>query len=249
MKRAIIRTAAIGLVLAGLPGCMLDLLMGAAIQGELAGQAAQTGARAMDRASDASGETTLRQAIQAYKAETGLNPPSLAALIPEFLGSIPIQSNGQPFGYDSASGQILTGAAASGPTSADNEKLQRIQTAINAYAQATRYYPASLDQLSPLYMGEIPKTDGGQAFRYDPNTGQAAFPAMGGSSMGAMAPGGAAGGSLMTETMTGMGMQQQLNNMNQSGTNAASGRMRNNARNIGAGHDERTNNTMNQLGL
>lgn len=249
MKRAIIRTAAIGLVIVGLPGCMLDLLMGAAIQGELAGQAAKSGARAMDHASDVSGETTLRQAIQAYQAETGVYPASLAVLIPEYLGSIPVQSNGQPFGYDSATGQILTGAAASGPTAADNEKLQRIQTAINAYAQATRYYPTSLDQLAPLYMGEVPQTDGGQAFRYDPNTGQAAFPANGGYAMGEAAPGGAAGGGVMTESMTGMGIQQELNNMNQSGTNAASGRMRNNARNIGAGHDERMNNTMNQLGL
>jgi len=72
---------------------------------------------------------------------------------------------------------------------------------------------------------------------------------MGAYAMGGAAPGGAPGGTAMTEAMTGMGIQQQLNNMNQSGANAASSRMRNNARSIGAGHDERMNNTMNQLGL
>lgn len=250
---SLLRVTAIALMVLALPGCMLDLLMGAAVQGELAGKAAQSGARAIDKAQDTTGEATLRQSIDAYRAENGYNPSSLAVLIPEYLGSIPVQSNGQPFGYDSTTGRILTGASANGPTAGDQEKMQRLATAINGFGQATGYYPANLDQLAPLYVSEVPKTDGGQSFAYDPNTGRVDFPggAYGGGApnVGQRAGGGAGGGSPMTETMTGIGMQQQLNGMNQSGVNAAGTRMRTNARAIGQNQNDKVDNTMNQLGL
>lgn len=167
-----------------LSGCMLELLTSTAIQSELAAKDAQSATQVLHQAQDLKAETEANQAIQMYVAEHGQNPPSLDALVPEYLPDVPRQPDGTPYGYDPATGALLTGAAPApaGPaeipfTEQDRKNLERLQKAIYEYWQSTGFYPKSLDDLDPLYINKVPKLSSGGSFVYRPKTGAVYHPA------------------------------------------------------------------------
>ena len=219
-----------------LSGCLMELFTVTAIQGELAAQDAQSAARALSYAKESVANTELQQAISAYTAENGYYPPSLEALVPDYLYSVPATSSGRPYAYNPSTGRLTESAAALPQvpfTAADRQNLQKVKDAIYLYWESTGYYPRSLDDLDPLYMERVPKLTSGGIFIYDPRTGSVYHPAEfaalrtptpgNAQAWRAGAPVGGAGP--MGEVMTGIAIQNELNSMNSSGTS--------NLRNVG----------------
>ncbi len=219
-----------------LSGCLMELLTVTAIQGELAAESAQSATRALSYAKESVANTELRHAISIYAAEKGHYPPSLEALVPDYLYSVPKTPTGRPYAYDPNTGRLIDPvvAAAQVPfTNADRSNLQEVKGAVYSYWQSTGYYPRTLDDLDPLYMEAVPKLSSGGVFIYDPQTGSVYHPAEL-AAQRALASGGAqmmrggvpaAGVGPMGEVMTGISIQNELNSTNHSGTS--------NLRNVG----------------
>jgi len=226
------RNALTIVLIAGIAGCGVEVLTTTAIQGELQKQQLQALKSQTSHAGDAAARIRLEQAIGVYQAEKGTYPPSLEALVPAYLPDLPRQSSGDPFGYDPATGKLLTGSPAAVASQqgqrADADNLARIRDAINKHGRATGYYPPTLSALAPLYLDPLPQSASGAPFAYDPQTGQvwapgqAAPPA---APQASRAPGGTGAGP-MGEAMTGIAIQNDLNSMNQSGASAAGNRAR-----------------------
>lgn len=241
-----------------LSGCGVELLTTTAIQGELQTQQMQAMKRQVQSASDTSGRVTLERAIQTYRAEKGVNPPSLASLVPDYVPAVPKRGDGTEYGYDPAGGVLLDGPAAAaapgGATPADQQMMAAIRDAITRYGTATGYYPATLDALYPSYLAKPPRTSAGEAFLYNNQNGAVTHP-RGGAAPAApapaapRAPSGVGGAGPMGEVMTGIGMQQQLNSMGSSGASAAQGHATRSLGNTSSGHSDAQNRAMDQLGL
>lgn len=58
----------------------------------------------------------------------------------------------------------------------DAQNVERIQQAVQAYDEATGYYPASLAALVSDYLDAVPTTNDGKAFTYNPRTGAVGLP-------------------------------------------------------------------------
>ncbi|GMV90657.1 MAG: hypothetical protein AMXMBFR82_04350 [Candidatus Hydrogenedentota bacterium] len=244
-------------------GCMLDMLMSTAIQSELQAEQLGTLQRQLENAQQTTSDIEINHAIQAYAAEHGEYPASLQALVPEYFTQVPTQPDGRPYGYDPSTGKVLLdGPVAPQPArsqESNTDKMARIRGAINQYGMATGYYPTSLDQLAPTYLKEVPKANNGMPFIYDPQTGALYEPQ--GQSPNQVAPyggqtaqtgtrqPGVGGGGLMGETMTGIGIQNELNSMSSAGSSAAGSRARGGARDIGSQQTQRQEQAMDDLGL
>ncbi len=215
------------ILLVGLPGCLMEVLTTTAIQGELAAQNASSATRALSYAKDSTGKTELVQAMQIYRAEKGHYPATLEELVPNYLPALPVQSNGQPYGYDPATGEIYTGsrrpaiphAAVPEMTPADRQNVEQVRNLVYQYWQTTGRYPESLDVLVPGYAASLPTMSNGQSFSYNAQSGMVYHPAE-------MVPppipaqGGAAGSSSAGGNPSSIAdghSQQQLNVMNQLG--------------------------------
>lgn len=219
------RLALVVVLVPALSGCLVDMLATTAIEGELQKKSLESSMKALDYAERSTGDVKLQQALAAYKAETGENPPSLEALVPNYIDVLPRLAPGM--GYDPETGTIeRVGAGAMNP---DDAAMQQIREAINKYGYATGYYPPSLQALVPTYLAAVPKASNGQDFMYYPQDGTLINPAQP-TSMPQPAPGrrntSAAGVGPLGETLTGIGIQNELNTMNQSGVNAAGSRAR-----------------------
>jgi len=60
-----------------------------------------------DHEQDAATLARIEQAVQDYRQNTrGYNPPSLHALVPNYLDRLPETSMNEPFIYDSATGRV-----------------------------------------------------------------------------------------------------------------------------------------------
>lgn len=224
-----------------LAGCGVEIVTVAATQAELQKQAAQSATRQLQRAGESTGRIQAERAIQTWYAEKGFYPPSLDALVPDYLASAPLRGNGEPFGYDPATGRLLDGAQA-GPGSRDLQTIAEINRAINQYGTATGYYPPTLDALAPYYLPLPPRTVDGREFVYDNQNGyvglpprQAGQPAAPRS--GARGPAGDAGP--LGEAMTGIGIQQELDSRSNAGTSAAGSRGRRAVGGAASGHNQR----------
>lgn len=214
-----------------LSGCMLELLTTTAIQGELAAQNASSATRALNSVKEGKARTEAESAIRAYQAETGSYPPSLAALVPEYLPAMPKHPDGTPFGYDAASGTLLESPAASPQTvpftAEDGRNLKRIEDAIFAYWQATSNYPISLEGLQPSYLSKVPTLSSGGAFIYDAQTGAVYHPNdLQGPAAVRRSRGGGGGAGPLGEVTTGIAIQGELQNMNNSSAQSARGAAR-----------------------
>jgi len=173
------------LTLAALPGCLMEMLTVTAIQGELAAQNASSANRALSNAKDSKGKTEIVHAMKVYAAEKGHNPATLQELVPTYLPAIPMQSNGQPFGYDPATGEIYTGTRRAAPlgaavpimTEGDQQNVEYLRNMVYQYWQTTGRYPDSLNVLVPGYVSTLPMMSNGQSFSYNGQTGMVFHPA------------------------------------------------------------------------
>ena len=219
-----------------LSGCLMELLTVTAIQGELAAENAQSATRVLSYVKESVANTELQRAIDAYAAEKGYYPPSLGALVPDYLYSVPKTPSGTPYAYDPNTGRLIDPAAAPAQvpfTAADRRNLQKVKDAVYLYWKSTGFYPRTLDDLDPLYMEAVPKLSSGGVFIYDPRTASVYHPAefatqrapasRGAQTVGGGMPTGGVGP--MGEVMTGISIQNELNSMNHSGTS--------NLRNVG----------------
>ncbi len=230
-----------------LSGCLAEVATTTAIQGTL--QAQQLGAmqRQVKGAAETTGKINIERAIATYQAEKGAYPPSLDALVPGFLPELPTHADGAPYGYDPGSGTLFDS-----PVAADNHAIQRIQAAINQYGTAVGYYPPSLDALAPTYLPTPPRTSEGLEFVYNNQNGAVSVPGgaapvgVSSRSGGGVAVGGAGP---LGEAVTGIGISNQLDNMNTSGTSAASSRIRGSARGLQGAGDGHATAAMDDLGL
>lgn len=255
------RTGMIAILALALTGCGVEVLTATAVQGELQAQQMTAMKRQIQTAAGNSGRINLERAISTYQAEKGAYPPSLDALAPNFIPAVPLKPDGTAYGYDPATGKLLETpapvAASGGPTPQDQQMIQQIQVAINNYGQATGFYPASLDDLYPNYLSSPPRTASGEAFIYDNQNGFVGHPHQAKAAAGAPAAaappranvpmGGGTGP--MGEVMTGVGMQQQMNSMSQSGSSAAGGYAREKAGGTAGTHDAANSKAMDDLGL
>lgn len=249
-------------------GCGLELLGATAIQSGLQAENAKTLKGTLDYVQGTTDRLGFDQAVSAYRAEKGSNPPSVDAMIREgYLASAPLQPDGSPYGYDPATGQLIEGAMASAAPEApaaaaitpeDREALQKLKAAVLDYWTSKKVYPSSLYALAPEFLDSIPATSSGQAFVYDPQTARVYHPAELAPQPGAMhtpqtgsgAQRPAAGyGGPMGEAMTGIGIQQELNGMGSAGAAAAGSRARGNVGGVGLGHDAQQQQVMDNLGL
>ena len=254
MIRRTLRVSVLLAVIMLMAGCGVELLTTTAIQGELQAQQMSAMQNQVKNAAGTTGRINLERAIQTYIADKGGNPPSLEALVPDFIPALPKKADGSDYGYDASTGKLTDAPSASrgsiSPT--DLQMMESIRTAINSYGTATGYYPPTLDALYPNYLTKLPRTDAGEAFVYNDQNGYVAHPR----EQQAPQPvsttasvGGGGGAGPMGEVMTGMSVQNQLNQMNQSGTSSAGSRMRESASGLGQGQDAKNNAAMDQLGL
>lgn len=230
-----------------LSGCFAEVLTTTAITGQL--QAEQAGAmkRQVQGAAENTGQINLKRAIDTYYAENAKYPAALSDLVPNYLPAIPTHADGRPYGYDPATGRISDHAV-----NGDQATMQAIRQAINAYGTQVGYYPPTLDTLYPNYLPVLPRTASGEQFTYNNQNGAVGVPGQGGVAPQPAQGGGTSGvggGGLMGETMTGIGMQQQLNNANQSGANSFGTRGRSGVRDISGQHNQQQENALDALGL
>lgn len=234
-----------------LQGCLLDVVATTAVQGELQAQQLKGMKKQLDRAQGFAGETELTQAIKVYQSEKGNNPPSLDALVPEYLPRIPAKADGTPYGYDPATGALLdqpAPAAPAAPAAGDWAKLDQLRAAIQQYGTDTTWYPGTLADLVPKYIPAVPTMADGRAFVYDNQSGQVYLP--GSLPAATPAPAPAYGGSpVAAETVGAIGISQQLDNMSTAGTSAAGSRGRTATQNIGGNYSDKQMNAADELGL
>jgi hypothetical protein len=237
-----------------LPGCGVELLTATTVQSELQAQQMSAMKRQVQNAAGQSGRINLEKAINTYRAEKGSLPPSLDALVPDYLPAVPAKPDGGAWGYDPATGRLLDQPRdTAGPAPADYRLIERIKTAIAQYGTATGYYPPALDALVPDYLPEPPRTAAGEPFLYNNQNGHVAHPRAHQRQAGNTAPpmnrAPAAGAGPMGEVIAGMGMQQELNNMRHGGSSAAGTRMRQQSRGAGRNRNSQIDETINNLGL
>lgn len=234
-----------------LPGCLAEVATTTAIQGTL--QAQQLGAmqRQIKGAAESTGKINIGRAITTYQAEKGAYPPSLEALVPGWLPELPTHPDGASYGYDPTTGTLYDTIDAAG-NAIDSRTIQQIQSAINQYGTAVGYYPPTLDALAPVYLPAPPRTAAGLEFSYNNQNGAVSLPPgvatvpPGASRVGG-APVGGAGP--LGEAVTGIGISNQLDNMNSSGSAAAGSRARGAARGLQGAGDDRASAAMDNLGL
>lgn len=228
-------------------GCGVEVVTTTAITSEL--QAQQVGAlqRQVDAATRQSAEATLRHALDTYYGEKGSYPATLEALVPEYLPSVPVQPDGQSFGYDPTTGRIFR-QVPGGPTPQDFIMMQQIREAITRYGMATGYYPPTLEALYPSYLSQPPRTSSGEPFIYDNQTGYVAHPRqVGDGNTGGHGYAAASGVSPSVDGMTGLSLQQGMSSHGSAGSSPS--RMSEPLRGITQGHNDTQNRVMDNLGL
>jgi len=247
------------LILSALTGCGVELLATTAIQSTAQAEQLKAMKRQISHASDTTAQVNLQRGVSMYYVEKGKYPATLDELAPNYLPSVPTRPDGSPYGYDPETGKVSDNgalAAPVGPTPGDYQKLDQILAAIDKYGRTTGYYPPTLQALVPTYLTAVPKTDAGQDFYYDVTTGTLlhplqANPATGkpaGAAPGATGQGGGGAGP-MGEAMTGIGIQNQLNSMGQSGANSAGSYSREKLGDTSSDYGKRQEQAMDNLGL
>ncbi len=251
-NRSSLRVLAISAICVVLAGCGAEILTATAIRGELGARQAKSAVKQLDYAKGKVGALNIDQAVQTYRAEHGANPPSLEALVPQYLPEIPQQADGTPYHYDPVSGKLSATPPAGGISQEDQRMMSAIHAAINAYGTATGYYPSTLDTLYPQYLSQMPRTSTGQPFLYNNQNGQVTHPAQqatGRTPAQHVQPVAGGGAGPMGEVMTGIGIQQELGRMSTGGASAAQSRARGGVDNTSNQHTSQQMQVMDQLGL
>lgn len=211
------------ITLAALTGCGVELLATTAVEGELQARQLKAVHSQSSAIAESAGRVNLQRAIDTYRAEKGANPPNLECLAPNFIPSVPVHVDGSSYGYDPKTGTVSDhpAPAAPAPVLTDQQKIEQIRTAIDRYGKAVGFYPPSLQALVPTYLAEVPKTAAGQDFSFNPSNGALGVPGRAPAPPSAPAVSAGGGTGPMGEVMTGIGMQQQLNQSSSGGSNRA----------------------------
>ncbi len=90
-----------------LSGCFVETVTTTAIQSQNAAEGAKAAMGQKDHAVGQLDKTQTMNAIRTYEAETGNFPPSLDALVPDYLPAVPTKADGSTFDYDPATGTLL----------------------------------------------------------------------------------------------------------------------------------------------
>lgn len=247
---------ALVLAAAMLPGCILELLTTTAIQSELQAQNASSAMNQLDRTRRMADEMKIRQAIDVYRAENRVNPPSLEALVPAYLDAVPVGPTGDPlYAYDPSTGWFglrseNAPAAGAGKTAQDEKNLESIRSALYDFHAMYGRYPTQLTDLVPRFIDAIPNQVSGQPYRYFPDTGevyhasdlQSAGSTSGRSQSSSMP---ISGGSPVAEQMQAIGIMNDLN----AGSNPTAGRSRQQVQDIGAQQNDRYESALDDLNL
>lgn len=257
MKRICVLVLALALT-----GCGVELLTTTAIQGQLQAENAKAATRVLEHVGSQTAKINIKRAIDTYRAEEGVNPPSLEALVPKWLPRLPIKSDGTPYYYDPVMAEVLDEAPAAPfqqPITADDREFKvGIQRAIVQYGRAMGHYPANLETLvQNNLIPYVPLTSSGQSFIYNPQDGSLFHPAelaaqntAPGRSRSVQRRGAPMGGAgPLGETMTGIGIQRQLGNMNNSGTSAAGSAARRGVSGVTNRHNQRQSQALRDLDL
>ena len=251
------RSIVLVLLLLPLTGCLMEVMTTTAIQGTLQAESATAAMKQLHRAQDQVNRDTMRQAIGVYTAETGTYPVSLYSLVPEYLAEVPVRPDGLPYEYDPISGTVRD-ADARGPqitipiSNADRDTMAGLRDSIYDYADWTGYYPGSLEALVPDYLRYVPVTTSGHAYVYNPMDGSLRHPAQSpGRRVAPVNSGsvGMGGAGLLGEALTGIGLQQQLGNMNNAGSSAAGARARQNIDQLQSDYSDRQTQMLDDLDL
>ena len=94
------------LVAVALSGCGVELLGTTAVRGELEAQNAKSAIKQLDNVKGQAATINIEKAIKAYRADKGVNPPSLEDLVPDYLAKIPTKPDGSSYAYDPDTGKI-----------------------------------------------------------------------------------------------------------------------------------------------
>jgi len=178
-----------------LAGCGVEVLTATAIQGELAAQNAKQATTQLNNAKDMKADIEISQAIRVYQAEKGAYPPSLEALVPDFLAAVPAG-----YTYNPATGEFSqgngggSGSLGNAIPPSDINTMMDIRKAINAYGTATGFYPNTLDALVPDYLPQVPLASNGEPYVYSNLDGDLIHPSRLGQPTTNYAEGGGMGG-------------------------------------------------------
>ena len=239
--------AVIGLLLY-LSGCGVELVATTAVQAELQAQNAKAAARQLETVKKQVNDLTFDRAVQSYRAEHGENPPSLDALVPKYLPTLPQQADGSLYAYDPATG-TLTVPTVSVDYMTDKRKVEEIKGAIQRYGMAVGFYPGTLDDLYPQYLDELPRTVSGEAFVYNNQNGDVLLPGEAANVQHAQQHVPQSGGMPARQSSGGMGIQSGLGNGSTAGATAARSHLNNNVQSISQQSSDRQSQVMDQLGL
>ncbi len=178
MRYAIVVTLALALT-----GCGLEVLTTTAITGELQKRDAERALDTLEQTERRVGRWEVQEAVRAYRAEHERNPASLEELVPEYLAEVPKNAQGEPMTYNPATGEVFE-------REGDGQRMERLRQAIQNYARERRHYPPNLRALTPEYLSEIPRTETGEPFAYNPQTGAVIHPRQVRQQQGSQRPGG-----------------------------------------------------------
>ena len=130
-------------------GCLVETMTTTAIQAELAAQNATAAANAYRNAGASLGASQISRALQSYRAEYAVFPPSLEALVPTHLQAVPTTASGNAYYYNPLSGEFsqtpIPGVSA--VTAEDRRNLDVLGAAIGRYWQGASSVPPSLQAL------------------------------------------------------------------------------------------------------
>src|SRR5690606_24913795 len=95
----------------------------------------------------------------------------------------------------------------------DNQRMERLNKAIENYATINRQYPSSLDALVPEFLAAVPVNSTNMPFNYDPATGVVTNPAPAVETEGTRQSTRSGGGGISpaTDAMTGLSVSEELN--------------------------------------
>jgi hypothetical protein len=157
-----------------LSGCLIEMLMGAAIGADVTVQQAGSGMGTMNQVQRDTSQMELQEALEYYYSDNGAYPRSLDALVPKYITAIPLRPDSEPFGYNPIEGTIYQNNK--GPSAEDYIMMEDIKAAINSYGTATGYYPPTLDDLYPRFIPTPPHTTTGATFGYENQHGRLTHP-------------------------------------------------------------------------
>ena len=89
-----------------LSGCGVEVLTTTAVRGEIETKQAQSALRQLDQVRGQVNTLQVEQAVKAYRGDHGINPPSLEALVPNYLPQTPVKADGAPYYYDPKTGKV-----------------------------------------------------------------------------------------------------------------------------------------------